>query len=204
MTIGEREDLSTVLKAIGSATVPDCRDRALLLLGFAGGFRRSELVGLDVSDFVRSAHGVAVTLRRSKTDQTAEGRLIDIPRERGRNCPVQAVERWLTASGIENGAMFRPVNRHGVISDARLSAEAVSLIIKQRVSAAGFDPTGFSGHSLRAGFVTSAVTDGVPTWKIRAQTGHKSDNMLARYIRKTQLFSHSGLSNLSQRQQGRR
>lgn len=184
-----RDDLFAVLDTINSTSARDCRDRALLLLGFAGGFRRSELVGLDRSDLTWTKHGLVVTLRRSKTDQTGEGRLIGVPQSGGRHCPVQALERWLAVSRIEHGALFRSVNRHGATSSARLSGEAVSLIIKQRVAEVGIDPTGFSGHSLRAGFATSAAMAGVPTWKIRAQTGHTSDAMLARYIRQSDPFA---------------
>lgn len=191
-----RDDLFTVLDTIGSTLPLDCRDRALLLLGFAGGFRRSELVGLDVADLASGPQGIVVTLRRSKTDQTGEGRLIGVPQSGGRHCPVQALERWLAVSRIEHGALFRSVNRHGVPSRARLSGEAVSLIVKQRVAAAGFDPTGFSGHSLRAGFVTSAAMAGVPTWKIRMQTGHASDMTLSPYIRGVQPLMQNWTSEL--------
>ena len=183
-----QDDLFAVLDTIGSTSLPDCRDRALLLLGFAGGFRRSELVGLDVSDLSWTRQGIVITLRRSKTDQTAEGRRVGISYGGGRHCPVQALEQWLVVSGIERGPLFRSINRYGATSSARLSGEAVSLIIKQRVEAAGFEPAGFSGHSLRAGFVTSAAMAGVPTWKIRLQTRHSSDLTLNRYIRPLDLF----------------
>lgn len=191
-----RDDLFSVLDTIGSASVRDCRDRALLLLGFAGGFRRSELVGLDVEDLTWRPQGIVVNLRRSKTDQTAEGRPVGVPHGAGRHCPVKTLERWLAVSGTGHGPVFRPINRHGVIRAERLSAEAVSLTIKQRAAEAGFDPTGFSGHSLRAGFVTSAAMAGVPTWKIRMQTGHASDVSLSPYIRGTDLFVWSGVREL--------
>lgn len=195
-----RDDLFTVLDTIGGTSVRDCRDRALILLGFAGGFRRSELVGLDVEDLAWRPQGIVVNLRRSKTDQTGEGRLVGVPHGgswRGdRHCPVRALERWIAVSEIEHGPLFQSVSRHGVTSRARLSAGAVSLIIKQRVTEAGFDPTKFSGHSLRAGFVTSAAMAGVPTCKIRMQTGHASDASLSPYIRGTDLFVWSGVREL--------
>lgn len=185
-----REDLLRVLDSLGQAA-KDIRDGALLLLGFAGGFRRSELVGLDRADIEHVRQGLIVTLRFSKTDQEGAGRKVGIPHGRTRHCPVAAVDIWLALSGIDDGPIFRPVDRHGHVHTERLSGEAVSLVIKERVAAAGIDPSGFSGHSLRAGFATSAAQAGVSTIKIRAQTGHASDAMLSRYIRDGQLFVHN-------------
>jgi integrase len=182
-----KEDLISILDAMGD-TLRDIRDRALLLIGFAGAFRRSELVALDKDDIERVRQGIIINLRRSKTDQTSKGRQVAIPRGRSRWCPVSALDAWLERSGISDTAVFRSVNRYGVAGNFRLSAEAVSLIIKQRVAATGLDPAAYSGHSLRAGFVTSAAQAGVPTWKIRQQTGHASDTMLQRYIREGELF----------------
>jgi len=182
-----REDLFRVLDAMGEG-VKDVRDRALLLIGFAGGFRRSEAVGLNCDDIERVRQGLIITLRRSKTDQEGAGRKVGVPYGRTRHCPVLALERWLAVSGIEAGQMFRPVDRHGRIASERLSGEAVSLVVKERVAAAGIDPSGFSGHSVRAGFATSAATAGVSSLRIRQQTGHASDAMLARYIRDGELF----------------
>jgi integrase len=182
-----KEDLIAVLDAMGD-TLRDVRDRALLLIGFAGAFRRSELVALDKGDIGRVREGIIINLRRSKTDQTSKGRQVAIPRGRTRWCPVSALDAWFELSGIHDAAVFRSVNSHGVAGNVRLSAEAVSLVIKQRVAATGLHPTAYSGHSLRAGFVTSAAQAGVPTWRIRQQTGHTSDSMLQRYIREAELF----------------
>ncbi|MEY9403668.1 integrase [Bradyrhizobium japonicum] len=129
-------------------------------------------------------------LRHSKSDQEARGQKIGIPLARGQRCPVAALEAWLAISGISNGPIFRPVDRHGV-HDGRLSGEAVGEIVRQRVSAAGLDPSGYSGHSLRAGLATSAAQLGVPSWTIRAQTRHASDAMLSRYIRNGELFANA-------------
>lgn len=160
------------------------RDRTLLLIGFAGAFRRSELVGLTVIDIERTAQGILTHLRRSKTDQLAEGRMIAIPpSDEGEVCPVRALTAWLNRAGITHGPIFRPINRHGQIADTALSAEAVAVILKSRARAAGINPAGYSGHSLRAGFTTSAVLAGIPTDTIRGQTGHKSLTMLSRYVR---------------------
>jgi integrase len=116
------------------------------------------------------------------------GRKIGIPYGRTRHCPVVALDHWLSASGIDHGPVFRPVDRHGRVATERLSGEAVSLVVKERVAAAGIDASGFSGHSLRAGFATSAAQAGVSSLKIRAQTGHASDAMLARYVRDGEMF----------------
>ena len=113
-----------------------------------------------------------------------------IPRMAGSSCPVRALERWLEISGIVEGPVFRSIDRAAMISKAALSADAVSVILKRRLKETGCDPSGYSGHSLRAGFVTEAVNAGMPTWKIRRQTGHSSDAMLDRYIRKAEAFSH--------------
>ena len=166
----------------------DLRDRALLLVGFAGGLRRSELAAINLIDFERVGEGIILTIRRSKTDQDGVGRKIGIPFGRTIHRPVKALENWLSTARIESGPVFRPVDRHGRVSVGRLSDEAVSLILRHRMAAAGFDFTGYSGHSLRAGFATSATRAGVSTFRIRQQTGHASDAMLSRYVREGELF----------------
>lgn len=188
-----REDLFVMLERMGDRP-KDIRDKALLLLGFAGAFRRSELVGLDVADFEHVRQGVVVTLRRSKTDQEGRGRKIGIPVGRTRWCPVRHLAEWLDLAGITYGPIFRGMNRHGHVFDQRLSGEAVSIIVKRRAGAAGFDPNLYSGHSLRAGLATSAAMAGASTWKIRRQTGHASDAMLSRYIRDGDMFTDNAVS----------
>lgn len=182
-----REDLFAVLDSLGHGIKAD-RDRALLLIGFAGGFRRSELVGLNVADIESVKQGIVITIIRSKTDQHGIGRKLGIPYARGRHCPVAALNQWRSNSEIVEGPLFRPVTRHGQIVPTRLSGEAVALVIKQRLAAIGFETALYSGHSLRAGFVTSAAQAGVSSWKIREQTGHRSEAMLARYIRDGGMF----------------
>ena len=190
-----REDLFMVVGAMGDRP-KDLRDRALLLIGFAGGLRRSELAAIDLVDFERVREGIILTIRRSKTDQDGVGRKIGVPFGRTIHCPVRALENWLSAARIEDGPVFRPVDRHGRVSASQLSGEAVSLIIRSRIAAAGFDPAGYSGHSLRAGFATSATRAGISTFKIRQQTGHASDAMLSRYIREGELFLGNAASAL--------
>jgi integrase len=151
--------------------IKDLRDRALLLVGFAGGLRRYELAAIKLIDFERVREGIILTIRRSKTDQDGVGRGIGIPFGRTIHCPIRALESWVSTAQVEHGPVFRPVDRHGRVSASRLSGEAVSLIVQERLAAAGFDRAGYSGHSLRAGFATSATRAGVSTFKIRQQTG---------------------------------
>ncbi len=172
--------LDTGLKAV--------RDRALILIGFAGAFRRSELIAINCTMIEWVPQGIVVTIPRSKTDQEGHGRKIAIPYGRGVICPVLALKAWLEKAGITDEAIFRPVDRHGHVLNARLSGEAVAVIVKERAKAAGLDPSKYSGHSLRAGLATSAAAAGVASWKIRQQTGHSSDAMLGRYIRDGELF----------------
>lgn len=181
------EDLFLILDTLGE-TRRDIRDKTLLLTGFAGGFRRSELVGLNWADIADAREGMVITLRRSKTDQTAVGRKVGVPLGRTRHCPVRALTAWHELSGIVGDAIFRPVDWLDRVQKTRLSGEAVPIILRERMKAARLDPTGFSGHSLRAGFATSAARAGVASYKIRQQTGHKLDAMLRRYIRDGELF----------------
>lgn len=180
------EDLLAVLAGL-PADLRGARDRALLLLGFAGGLRRSELVQLAVGDLRVGPEGMQVCLRRSKTDQEGAGRTIAVPYGRTSACPVAAVQSWLRASGIREGPLFRAVNG-GRVSDRRLSDQAVSLIVKAHMARLGKAPSAYSGHSLRAGFVTSAAQAGVGFLMIQQQTGHRSVSMLNRYLRVSNLF----------------
>lgn len=172
------------------------RDKALLLMGFAGAFRRSELVAIRIEDIQLVAEGLVIRLRRGKTDQGGAGRDIAIPYMRGNCCPVKAVVAWLEQSGITSGTLFRRVDRYGHITGAGLTPQSVALIVKERAEAIGLDSQQLSGHSLRAGFVTSASKCGASSWKIRQQTGHQSDAGMQRYIRDSQLFTDNPLGNI--------
>ena len=166
------------------------RDKALLLLGFAGAFRRSELVALTMADITAHVNGLELVIRRSKTDQEGEGRTVFIPLAKSEErCPVKALQRWLEMAGIGAGPLFRPVNRHDTVtSDLALTPQSVALIVKSAVAGSkGIDAAkNVSGHSLRAGFVTESATQGLQTSAIMGQTGHKSMEMVFRYIRPVQ------------------
>jgi integrase len=164
------------------------RDRALLLLGFAGALRRSELVGLEVRDAQITREGIVLTVRRSKTDQEGQGVIKGIAY--GSNpdtCPVRALQAWLEVAQLQGGRLFRSL-RHGRVQPRGLDGRDVARIVKRAATLAALDPTLFSGHSLRAGLATAAAAAGVSERAIMEQTGHKSLTVMRRYIRKGSLF----------------
>ena len=186
------EDLFEILKQIpglGKSEAVEHRDRALLVIGFCGALRRSELVNLDVEDVRSAPEGIILTLRWSKTDQAADGVEIGIPKGRKpATCPVTILRRWLDYAKITSGPIFRPVRQNAVVLNRRLTDASVALIVKRHVGHAGFAADAFSGHSLRAGLATSAAEAGQNEREIMNQTRHKSEKMVRRYIRKGSLF----------------
>jgi integrase len=183
------------------ATLHGVRNRALLLLGFSGAFRRSELTGLEIADLSFNRDGITVQLRRSKTDQEGSGRQVAIPYgTNGSTCPVRAVQDWIAGGGIVSGPLFRAVDRHGRVQQERLSDQSVANIVKQSVraiaSARGMDfaaadefSSRFAGHSLRAGLATSAAMAGATESSIMRQTGHRRADTVRKYIRLGTLFT---------------
>lgn len=161
------------------------RDKALLLVGFSGAFRRSELVALRYEDITCFESGVELLIRRSKTDQEGAGRTVFVPYARGSRCPVKALTDWLSLAGIGSGPLFRAINRHDKVGDKALTPQSVALIVKSSVRMMAGDEAAknVAGHSLRAGYCTEAATVGLQPYQIREQTGHMSDVTLARYIR---------------------
>ena len=151
--------------------------------------RRSELVGIDVADLAFTDEGLVVIIRRSKTDQTGEGRKIGIPfGANPETCPVRAVQSWLDESRIDEGSVFRAVSRGGLISPTRLTDRVVANAVKRSLLAAGKSAKRYAGHSLRAGLITQAAMAGVSERAIQDQSGHKSVMVLRRYIRDGSLF----------------
>ena len=168
------------------------RDRALLTLGFAGAFRRSERVALSIEDLAEVPDGLRVTICRSKTDQEGVGQGIAIPTGY-RPRPMEAVQAWLAAAEINSGPVFREVKKGGRVQAAPLMAQSVALIVKCYAVLAGLDPAQFAGHGLRAGHVASAVEANAPLRKIVEQTRHKSVDIVRVYSRRVDLFrNHSG------------
>jgi integrase len=189
-------DLQEILKQTPDSLLGK-RDRALLLLGFSGAFRRSELVGLDVEDLAEVREGMVVNLRRSKTDQAGEGRKVGIPQgAEEATCPVRALQEWRAAAGLASGPLFRTMNRHGRVLAQRLSGEGVAIVVKRYVEKLGFDPARFAGHSLRAGLATSAAAAGKSERAIMNQTGHRSVSTVRRYICDGNLFRENAASGL--------
>jgi len=184
--------LTADIRAMVAATDAELigvRDRALILLGFAGAFRRAEVVGLGLDDCVFSKDGLTVTLRRSKTDQNGEGRKIGVPYgSNPETCPVRSVQFWLEQAALTNGPLFRSINRHGRVQARRLSSADVARIVKKLAERAGLDAASYAGHSLRAGHATTAAIAGASERSIMNQTGHRSVQMVRRYIRDGSLF----------------
>jgi site-specific recombinase XerD len=173
-------------------TLAGKRDRALLLIGFAAALRRSELVDLKVNALERVPEGLLVHIRRSKTDQMGEGHQVAVARG-GKLKVIEALEEWLGACGITEGPIFRAIGKSGRISAEGLTGASVALIIKKHCGPAGLDPEIFSGHSLRAGFVTSALEDGADLLKVMDVTRHKNVQTLKVYDRRAQAFrKHAG------------
>lgn len=185
------QDIRKMVRALPD-TLIGTRDKALILIGFAGAFRRSELVGMNTEDVSYRDEGLVILLARSKTDQNGKGRWVGIPY--GKNpdtCPVAALRRWLTISGIIEGPVLKGLDRHGNIVSERLSRRSVGEIIKRAARAAGLDATRVSGHSLRSGHVTQAVRSGVAEHIIQMQTGHTSSGSLRRYLRLAKIFEEN-------------
>ncbi len=173
------------------------RDRALLLIGFAGAFRRSELVGLNVRDVEFTADGLIITLEQSKTDQESKGHQIGIPHGScPLACPVRALKAWLDAANITEGPVFRGVGRWNRVGSRRLNDRAVARIVKKYTALIGLNSSSYSGHSLRSGFATSAARAGKSERSIMNQTGHRSVTMVRRYIRQGSLFSDNAADGL--------
>lgn len=173
------------------------RDKALLLIGFAGALGRLELVSLNVGDVEETSDGLILTVHRSKMDQEGRGRKVGIPYGSDSSiCPVRALKVWLETSGIKTGPVFRKIDRHGNIGDRALTDHAIALIIKRSAEAAGYDPKEFSGLSLRAGFVTAASTAGVDDRVIVKHTGHRSVESIYHYVRDGDPFRDNAVKDI--------
>lgn len=191
-TIGE---IRRMVARLGASSI-DVRDKAILLVGFAGAFRRSELVSLDVEDIVEHAEGLLVRVRRSKSDQEGRGDTKAIPfGSDPETCPVRALKAWLATAQVADGPVFRPVDRHGTVGDSRLSGKAVASVVKRSAERASLDGDAYGGHSLRAGFVTTAAAHGATERAIARQTGHAPDSAVLRtYIRHASAFTDNAVS----------
>ena len=190
------DDIRAMLD-VTDAGIIGARDRALILTGFAAAFRRSELVALDVEDCQFSRDGLTITLRRSKVDQDGAGRPIGIPfGANPETCPVRVLQSWIEQASITTGPLFRSINRHGTVQLRRLPDRTVALVVKKLAGRAGLDAAKYAGHSLRSGFATQAAIGGSSERSIMTQTGHRSVQMVRRYIRNGSLFHDNSAGKL--------
>ncbi len=173
------------------------RDRALLLVGFAGGFRRSELAALRVDDLEITTDGMIVRIGKSKTDQDGQGRPVGLPYGSDpQTCPVRAVQSWMEQSGIKVGPLFRAIDRHGLVSGEALHPDSVGYLVKRAAGRAGLETGEYAGHSLRAGLATQAAMNGASELAIMKQTGHRSLATVRKYIREGSLFRDNAAAKL--------
>ncbi|MHB8387554.1 MAG: site-specific integrase [Acidiferrobacteraceae bacterium] len=193
----EVDDLRACL-ILCPSTIAGARDRALLALGFFGALRRSELVALTVRDIEFCPEGLVLKIRKSKTDQLRAGRDVPVPTmKHARVCPVRLLRAWMEAGEIAEGPLFRRIDRGGNVATEALSDQSVTLIIKRVARLAGLDPARFSGHSLRAGFVTSAAASGRSLHNIMRQTGHRNEHVAMTYIRPATVWDDNAADGLA-------
>ena len=173
------------------------RDRSIILIGFSGGFRRNEIVSLDYEDLDFVSEGLKISIKRSKTDQFGEGSKKALPYfDNSQYCPVVSLQKWIKKSNINSGPLFRRFLKGSKLSENRLTDQTVALLIKAYLQLAGIDSKNYSGHSLRSGFATSAAESGAEERSIMAMTGHKSTEMVRRYIKEANLFKNNALNKI--------
>ena len=173
------------------------RDRTIILIGFSGGFRRNEIVSLNYDDLDFVPEGLKINIKRSKTDQFGEGFTKALPYfNSSQYCPVISLKNWLDISKITSGPVFRRFLKGSKLSENRLTDQTVAILIKEYLNLAGINSKNYSGHSLRSGFATSAAESGVEERNIMAMTGHKSTEMVRRYIKEANLFKNNALNKI--------
>ena len=193
-------NLKNIINAIDEEKkdeIKKIRDRSIILIGFSGGFRRNEIVSLDYDDLDFVPEGLKITLKRSKTDQFGEGTLKGLPYfDSSQYCPVLSLKKWIETSNIKSGPLFRRFSKGSKLTDYRLTDQTVALLIKKYLNLAGIDSKNYSGHSLRSGFATTAAESGAEERSIMAMTGHKSTEMVRRYIKEANLFKNNALNKI--------
>jgi len=173
------------------------RDRSIILIGFSGGFRRNEIVSLNYDDLDFVPEGLKIKIKRSKTDQFGEGSIKALPYfDNSQYCPVVSLKNWIDIARINSGALFRRFSKGSRLTEKRLTDQTVALLIKEYLQLAGIDNKNYSGHSLRSGFATSAAESGAEERSIMAMTGHKSSEMVRRYIKEANLFKNNALNKI--------
>ena len=193
-------NLKQIINAIDSSQnrkIKKLRDRSIILIGFSGGFRRNEIVSLDYEDLDFVKEGLKISLKRSKSDQFGEGSVKGLPYfDNSQYCPVISMRKWIEISKINSGPLFRRFSKGSKLSNDRLSDQTVALLIKDYLKIAGIENRNYSGHSLRSGFATSAAESGAEERSIMAMTGHKSTEMVRRYIKEANLFKNNALNKI--------
>jgi site-specific recombinase XerD len=195
--ISNLKDLINVIDKQDKEEIKKSRDRSIILIGFSGGFRRNEIVSLDFDDLDFVPEGLKVNIKRSKTDQFGEGFTKALPYfDSSQYCPVVSLKKWIEISKINSGPVFRRFVKGSKLSENRLTDQTVALLIKEYVNLTGIDSKNYSGHSLRSGFATSAAESGAEERSIMAMTGHKSTEMVRRYIKEANLFKNNALNKI--------
>jgi len=197
MLISYLKLIINVIDQLNKDDIKKLRDRSIILIGFSGGFRRNEIVSLDYDDLDFVPEGLKINIKRSKTDQFGEGFTKALPYfDSSQYCPVVSLKNWIEISGITKGPLFRRFVKGSKLSEKRLTDQTVALLIKEYLNLAGIDSKNYSGHSLRSGFATSAAESGVEERSIMAMTGHKSAEMVRRYIKEANLFKNNALNKI--------
>ena len=195
--ISSLKTIINVIDEIKDDEIKRSRDRTIILIGFSGGFRRNEIVSLDYDDLDFVNEGLKINLKKSKTDQFGEGSMKALPYFDNPNyCPVKSLQKWLNYSKIDKGPVFRRLNKGSKLTENRLTDQTVAILIKKYLQLAGIDSKNYSGHSLRSGFATSAADSGAEERSIMAMTGHKSTEMVRRYIKEANLFKNNALNKI--------
>jgi len=195
--INHLREIIKVIDEQDKEPIKKLRDRSIILIGFSGGFRRNEIVSLDYDDLDFVTEGLKINLKRSKTDQYGEGSVKGLPYfDSSKYCPVVTIKNWIETSKIDSGPLFRRFTKGSNLSKNRLTDQSVALIIKNYLQLAGIDSKNYSGHSLRSGFATTAAESGAEERTIMAMTGHKSPEMVRRYIKEANLFKNNALSKI--------
>ena len=197
LLINNLKILINVIDKEKNEEIKKLRDRSIILIGFSGGFRRNEIVSLDYDDLEFVQEGLKISLKKSKTDQFGEGSVKGLPYfENSKYCPVISIKKWIEISKISSGAIFRRFIKGSKLSHNRLTDQSVALLIKHYLKIAGIESKNYSGHSLRSGFATSAAESGAEERSIMAMTGHKSTEMVRRYIKEANLFKNNALNKI--------
>jgi len=197
LLISNLKEIINVIDEQKNEEIKKLRDRSIILIGFSGDFRRNEIVSLDYDDLDFVPEGLKITLRRSKTDQFGEGSVKGLPYfDNSQYCPVVSLQKWINAAKIHSGPLFRRFTKGSNLSENRLTDQTVPLLIKKYLKLAGIDNKNYSGHSLRSGFATSAAEFGAEERSIMAMTGHKSTEMVRRYIKEANLFKNNALNKI--------